>query len=495
MPKRLGLFLISMSALPLLVSTALGACLPPAKANLVQSSGQAEISKPPSPGTEEAKRRFLRAVAAYREKRFPQALEELQWLLPRSPESFDVNELAGLVYIGLGQDDKASPYLAKAVRLNPRSAPARTVLATNLMRLHRTNEAESQFRKAVELEPGSYDVNHNLGEYYLQRGKLAEGIPYLQRAQQIEPTSYNNGYDLAVALLRTDKIDEARRQIQDLLKLQNTAELHSLLGEVEEKAKNYVDAAQQYELAAHMDPAESNLFNWGAELLLHQTMEPAIEVFKAGVQRYPRSARLYVGLGIAYYGRGHFDEGADAFCRAADLKPTDPFPYTFLGKAAQDVSPAVADRVRDMLRRHLELAPRDPAAHYYYALSLWHRERSQQDAAQLAQVESLLKSAVRLNPKYVEAYLQLGLLYSTQRNYTAAINQYTRALKVDPNVADAHYRLGQALARTGDAARARQEFAAFERLHKQEVAESDRQRAEIQLFVYTMRRDGRPGAP
>ncbi len=495
MPKRLGLFLISLLAVPLLISTATGACLPPAKANPSSSSGQAEITKPPPAGAEEAKRRFLRAVAAYREKRFPQALEELQWLLPRSPESFDVNELAGLVYVGLGQDDRASPYLAEAVRLNPQSAPARTTLATNLMRLHRTNEAEVQFRKAVKLEPDSYDVNHNLGEYYLQTGKLAEGIPYLRRAQEIEPKSYNNGYDLAVALLRTDKIDEARRQIQDLLKLQNTAELHSLLGEVEEKAKNSVGSAKQYELAAHMDPTESNLFNWGAELLLHQTMEPAIEVFKAGVQRYPRSARLYVGLGIAYYGRGHFDEGAEAFCRAADLKPADPLPYTFLGKASQDVSPAMADRVRDMLRRHLEVAPRDPAAHYYYALSLWHRDRSQQDAAQLAQVESLLQSAIRLNPKYVEAYLQLGLLYSTQRNYAAAIDQYARALQVDPNVADAHYRLGQALARTGDATRAQQEFAAFERLHKQEVAESDKQRAEIQLFVYTMRGKEGPRSP
>ncbi|MBZ5561016.1 MAG: tetratricopeptide repeat protein [Acidobacteriia bacterium] len=495
MPKRLALLLAFLPAIPLYASTALGSIFPAANAILIESAEQAESSRQSPSEVEEEKRRFLKAVAAYRDKRFAEALGELRWLLSTSPESFDVNELAGLVHVALGEDDKANPYLARAVRLNPRSAPARTTLATNLMRLHRSSEAEAQFRKAVELDPSGYDANHNLGEYYIQSAKLTDGVPYLRRAQQIDPKAYNNGYDLAVALLRTDKIDEARRQIQDLLKLQNTAELHSLLGEVEEKAKNYVVSAQQYELAAHMDPSESNIFNWGAELLLHQTMDPAIEVFKTGVQRYPHSARLYIGLGIAYYGRGHFDEGAEAFCQAADLLPTDPLPYTFLGKASQDVSPAMADQVRAKLRHYMELAPRDAAAHYYYALSLWHRDRNQQGAAQLTQVESLLKSALRLNPKYVDAYLQLGLLYAGQRNYAAAIDQYTRALKIDPNIADAHYRLGQALARTGETARAQQEFAAFERLHKQQVAETDKQRDEIQLFVYTLRSAEGTGRP
>ncbi|MBZ5543637.1 MAG: tetratricopeptide repeat protein [Acidobacteriia bacterium] len=365
-------------------------------------------------------------MAAYREQRYAEALEELEWLLPRSPESFDVNELAGLVYVALSQDNKANPYLAKGVRLNPRSAPARTTLATNLMSLHRTNEAEAQFQKAVELEPDSYDANHNLGEYYVQMGRLAESIPYLRHSQQIKPTAYNNGYDLALALVHLGRIDEARLQLQKLLKLQDTGELHSLLGEVEEKAKNYVAAARQYELSARLDPSESNIFNWGAELLLHQTLEPAIAVFKAGLERYPQSIRLYIGLGIAY-----------------------------------SVSPTMADQVRAHLRRFMKLAPRDASAPYYYAMSLWQRDRGQQDPERLAEVESLLESAIRLDPQYTDAYLELGLLYASQHNYGAAIDQYRQALKTNSSLADAHYRLGQALVRMGDTAHAQQEFAVF----------------------------------
>lgn len=300
---------------------------------------------------------------------------------------------------------------------------------------------------------------------------------------------------MALALVHTGRVDEARLQLQNLLKLQDSGELHSLLGEVEEKAKNYVAAAQQYELAARLDPSESNIFNWGAELLLHQTLEPAVAVFKAGLERNPQSTRLYIGLGIAYYGRGRFDEGARAFCQAADLKPDDPLPYTFLGKACQVVSPAMADQVGAHLRRFMKLAPRNPSAPYYYAMSLWQREGGQQDPTQLAEIESLLTSAISLDPHYADAYLQLGQLYASQHNYSAAIEQYSQALKTNPSLADAHYRLGQALVRMGDATRAHQEFAVFERLHEQEVSETDKQRAEIQTFVYTMRAAEGPGGP
>ena len=77
------------------------------------------------------------------------------------------------------------------------------------------------------------------------------------------------------------------RSIQDLLKQKDSAELHNLLGEVEEKDGKFVEAANEYETAAHMDPSESNLFDWGSELLIHRTLDPAIEVFRQASDRYP----------------------------------------------------------------------------------------------------------------------------------------------------------------------------------------------------------------
>ncbi len=440
-----------------------------------------------APGQGDVNRRFEAAVAAYQAQDYIKALRELQPLLAAYPSSFEINELTGLVYVALGQDEKANIHLARAVQLKPNVAAAGTTLATNLVRLHREAEAEAMFRKVVGLEPGSYDANHNLGEFYIQTGRLAQSVPYLERAYEINPRAYNNAYDLALAYEQTGNLEKARGLLQELIKVSDTAELHALLGEVEEKAKNYLASATQYEQAARMDPSENNILAWGTELLLHQTFEPAVEVFKAGLARYPRSYRLEAGLGIALYGLGQFDEGAKAFFQASDMNPSEPLPLIFLGKAYENLSPPVATEVRSRMKRFLETDLRNASLRYYYAMSLWRQCQGQPQEAELTEIESLLKTAISLDPEYADAYLQLGILYASQRKYSDAINQYQQALKFKPEVAVIHYRLGQALARSGATARAQQEFAEFERLHAREVADTDKQTADIQQFLYTMR--------
>ena len=437
--------------------------------------------------TTDATRRFQAAVAAYQAQKYAEAQRQLLPLLAANPNSFEINELTGLVDAALGQDEEAHKYLAKAVRLNPSSVAADTALAGNLVRLHRNTEAEAQFRKVVELEPRSYDANHNLGEFYIQNHKLAKALPYLERAQETNPRAYNNGYDLALAYEQTGNLDKARSQVEQLLKINDTAELHSLLGEIEERAKNYLVSVAQFEQAAHMDPSESNIFDWGVELLLHQTFEPVVEVFRSGITRYPRSARLEIGLGIALYGLGHFDDGAKAFFQASDMNAADPLPLIFLGKACDNLSPPVTDEVRSRLHRFLETGPHNASVRYYYAMTLWRQSEAQPETEEWAEIESLLESTVSLDPQNADAHFQLGILYANQRKYNDAITQYEQALKIDRDTAAIHYRLGQALARTGAARRAREEFAQFERMHAREVEETVKQTADIQQFVYTLR--------
>jgi Flp pilus assembly protein TadD len=149
----------------------------------------------------------------------------------------------------------------------------------------------------------------------------------------VDPALYDNGYDLALADEELGRLPEARRQIQPLLQRKDTAELHSLLAEVEEKAGDYVLAANEYEKVAHLDPSESNLFDWGSELLAHQTAAPATEVFSEGLKRYPNSSRLAIGLGLALYLRGRYDEAVPEYQLAFKLSPKTPDAHFRLGQA------------------------------------------------------------------------------------------------------------------------------------------------------------------
>ena len=429
-------------------------------------------------------REFQAAVANYDSGQYVQAAAQLEKLLPEAPESFEIHELLGLIYSAQSQDAKASPHLEKAVLLKPDSAAARTNLAANLSRLGKVGLAKEEFKKAVRLEPRNFDTNHNLGEFYVRSGEVPEAAPFLEQAQRIDPTSYDNGYDLSLAYLLTGRVGDARQLVQDLLKRKNTAELHNLLGEIEEKDGKFVVAANEFEIAAHMDPSESNLFDWGSELLLHRTFGPAIEVFQHATERYPDSPRLVIGLGMAFYSRGNYDDAVKALLKAADLDPSDPRCYLFLSKA-YDSSPGQAEEVIQRFRRFAQLQPRNARALYYYAMSMWKGRRAQDPGLDLSQIESLLKKSIALDPTLAEAHLQLGNLYSDQNKYAESIPEYVRARELSPDLADVHYRLGQAYVRIGDKDRAQEQFQVYQKIRAQNLAEIDKQRAEIRQFVYS----------
>src|SRR6185312_9413073 len=221
-------------------------------------------------------------------------------------------------------------------------------------------------------------------------GKIAEARPLLKSAQRIDPSSYDNGYDLAMADMVSGRLAEARQLVQSLLQKKNTGELHNLLGQIEEKDGKFVEAANEFEAAAHADPSEDNLFDWGSELLLHRTYEPAIEVFRAAAQRYPASPRVRIGLGMALYARGLYEDAVKALLTAADLDPSEPRCYLFLSRA-YDSSPSQADEVIQRFQRYAQLKPDNALAQYYYAMSLWKGKRSAGSGLDLQEVESLLR--------------------------------------------------------------------------------------------------------
>ena len=435
-----------------------------------------------APPTQTLDRQFQSAVAAYDAGRFTEAAAQLETLLPYAPKTFEVHELLGLVYAGESQDAKAVEQLELAVRLKPDSAAGRTNLAASLFHSGKSEPAEAQFRKALQLEPRNYDANHNLGELYIQSTRIAEAVPLLEKAQEIRP-SYDNGYDLALAYFQTGKFSQARQLVQNLEQIKNTGELHNLLAQIDEKSGEFLPAVNEYEAAAHMDPSEGNLFDWGSELLLHRTYEPAIDVFQEAVKRYPNSPRLFIGLGMARYSRGTYDEAVKALLTAADLNPADPRCYLFLSKA-YDSSPNQAQDVIQRFRRFSELQPGNALALYYYAMSLWKGKRAEDPGSDLREVESLLQKSVALDPKLAEAHVQLGNLYADHHEYAKSIPEYTKALEVNPNLPDAHYRLGQDYVHVGQKDRAQAEFEVYQKQRAQHLAEVDKERAEVQQFVY-----------
>jgi tetratricopeptide (TPR) repeat protein len=79
----------------------------------------------------------------------------------------------------------------------------------------------------------------------------------------------------------------------------------------------------------------------------------------------------------------------------------------------------------------------------------------------------------------------LGNLYADQHKYEQSIPQYVRALQLDQNLPDAHYRLGTDYVHTGQKEEAQKEFAIYQKLRAEHLAEVEKERAQMQQFVYS----------
>ncbi|HMB84010.1 MAG TPA: tetratricopeptide repeat protein [Terriglobales bacterium] len=267
-------------------------------------------------------------------------------------------------------------------------------------------------------------------------------------------------------------------------------ELHHLLGDVEEKLGNPLEAVREYQRAAELDPSEPDLFDWGTELLTHRALQPATEVFTKGNRMFPRSVRMLVALGVAWYARGSYDQAAQCLANASDLAPDNPTPYLFLGRL-QSVETTPSEGSVERLARFAQLQPDNALANYYYAVGLWKQSAGSVDSERSARVESLLQKAVHLDPKLGAAYLQLGILYSQREDFSRAISAYQKAIEVSPELdvtlEETHYRLAQAYRRTGDRARAHEQLQLHDQLSKKTKEDSERERRQIQEFVISLR--------
>jgi tetratricopeptide (TPR) repeat protein len=409
-----------------------------------------------------------------------QALERL------GPAYFPLEELLGLCFLSMSQDTRALPYLEAATHLNPKSEDGHTNLAAVLLRQARTDQALTEFRAALQVAPRDYTANHNLGEFYIQTGKIAEAVPFLATAQQLKPGAYDNGYDLATAELLVKQDAAAAQTVEALLKLKNTGELHDLKAQIDEEQGKYLDAANEFETAAHLDPSENNLFDWGSELLLHRTYDPAIEVFRAAAQRYPNSPRIMIGLGISLYARGLYEEAVKALLAGADLDPKEPRCYLFLSKAFYSQQ-SHAQEVMERFQRYAQLEPANAMAQYEYAMSLWKGGQSEGAKVDLQQVEALLQRSIALDDKLADAHFQLGNLYADRHDFQHSVPQYLRVIELDPKLADAHFRLATDYTHMGEKDRAQAELAVYQKLRAEHLAASDKEGDELLQFVYSSR--------
>ena len=313
-----------------------------------------------------------------------------------------------------------------------------------------------------------------LGEALLEAGLLKEAVMELNVAVTADPANADTVVRMAKAYLALNDIPSAGRTLEAAVaRGLDTAPIYALLASIYEKSGHIENAIPAMRLAIQRDP-QSEMYRFVYGMLLTSVLAPKAAVIrlKEALEMFPRSARLWLALGIAHFKAGRNDEAAQALTRAIELDPKFAPAYAYLGMTYVDIGQY--DEAIKAYEQALAVNEKLGVVDFLIADAV-----QKHATAETARIEAHLVRAVKLEPSFAPASLALGKLYFRTNRLAEAASELERVIKLDPNLAEAYYQLSRVYARLKRTEEAQAILAAFKRLSDSQKEQEQKQRAEI----------------
>ena len=195
--------------------------------------------------------------------------------------------------------------------------------------------------------------------------------------------------------------------------------------------------------------------NLGVALQTNGRYQEAADHYTEALRLNPEYAKGHDDLGSVLYIQGKYEEAEAQFVEAVRLDPGDENAHNNLGfflytrgryGEAWLISSKRCGSIPAMTK-HTTI----------WAISSMRRGKREEAEAQFTE-------ALRLNPEYADAHYNLGVALQTKGSYRAAKDHFTDVLRLNPGYADAHNNLGAILSIEGRRAEAEAHFAEAVRL-------------------------------
>ena len=165
-------------------------------------------------------------------------------------------------------------------------------------------------------------------------------------------------------------------------------------------------------------------------------------------------------LGRLDYDADHYDDAMLQFQRAIQLAPDMAQAYNNLGLCYYRQRLNHLAIVNYQKAIDLNLKSGHPDAWPYLNLAVTERSLNQRSKA-----EAHLLEAIRLDPNLAIAHFQLGNILLEDGRTDDALSQFQAAARLDPGYAEPHYALARIYRRLGDAAASKREVDTYLRIH------------------------------
>lgn len=330
--------------------------------------------------------------------------------------------------------------------------------------------AERTLLSVVPLQPSSAPVWFLLAQAQARQNNLPAALTSADKAARFAGKDASLLYNLALFNLEAGRPASSIELGLRALPLENSAELHDLLGRAYEAQKDWPHAITHFAQARTLNPySEEAIFRLAQAQMQSQDFPAAIATLQEGRKVFDKSPQIELALGVAYYGQRRFPDAVDRFLRVMQLAPDIPQPYYFMGRVLEHAAGRIPEVIQ--LATHFEQAhPDNPLGYVLHARALLLRSASDDPAADTTQADTLLRKSLSLKEDQADAHLLLGMVLERQKNYEAAAREFQHSIVLNPSDPAPHFRLARVYDRLGRKEEALKERALHEKLSQESGA-------------------------
>ncbi len=324
------------------------------------------------------------------------AEEKLQWILHRSPDNYRALDLLGIVRAQQQRNSEAENIFQRVIKTKPDYASAHIDLGLLYIQMGEAEKAIAQLEEGLRLAPDRADATAALAGVLRDQARSASGedrekaLSFLLRARKLAPNDPDVTFDLGMIELRMSLFPDAVDAFQQTLKVHsdNAPATYGLGRALMELAK-FQDAHDQFVryVALRPDDASGHYALGRSSAALQLTPEASSE-FQKSIALQPVQTESYFRLGLLDLDAKDYRAAEDNLRHVLGRDPKHAGALAALGRVKLETKKY--DEAADLLQRAIASDNSLREAHYYLGLT-YARVGRKEDSDQQLQIATQLE--------------------------------------------------------------------------------------------------------